>query len=81
MARFAIERVVTVADRGLSLHNPEELQAMRLPNSKPLEFILAVPERRYGTLPIYLIPSISRRLPVAKKRLLVSSSYRGCGWW
>lgn len=44
-----IKRLVIVADRGLlSLDNLEELQAMRLPCGAALEFILAVPARRYG---------------------------------
>ena len=48
MQRFPVQRVIAVADRGLlSLENLEELQAMRLPNGRPLEFILAVPGRRY----------------------------------
>jgi len=48
MTRFPVQRVIAVADRGLlSLDNLEELRAMRLPNGQPLEFILAVPGRRY----------------------------------
>jgi len=48
MARFPIQRVIAVADRGLlSLGNLEELQAMTTPSGQPLEFILAVPGRRY----------------------------------
>ena len=48
MQRFPVQRVIAVADRGLlSMDNLEELQAMQLPNGRPLEFILAVPGRRY----------------------------------
>jgi transposase len=48
MERFPIQRVIAVADRGLlSLGNLEELQAMNTPGGQPLEFILAVPGRRY----------------------------------
>lgn len=44
-----IRRLVIVADRGLlSLDNLEELRAMRLSSGAALEFILAVPARRYG---------------------------------
>ena len=44
-----IHRLVVVADRGLlSLDNIEELQRIVLPDGQPLEFILAVPGRRYG---------------------------------
>lgn len=46
--RFNVGRVVLVADRGLlSLDNLEALSAVRI-EGRPLEFILAVPGRRYG---------------------------------
>ena len=50
LARYPhIRRLVVVADRGLlSLDNIEELAKLALPGGKPLEFILAVPGRRYG---------------------------------
>ena len=58
LARFShIRRLIVVADRGLlSLDNMEELSKIRLPvgntgapaEGQPLEFILAVPGRRYG---------------------------------
>jgi transposase len=49
LARFAsIRRLVLVADRGLlSLDNLEALQSVRLASGEPLEFVLAVPGRRY----------------------------------
>lgn len=48
LERYPIKRVVVVADRGLlSLDNLETLQKMTVGN-RPLEFILAVPARRYG---------------------------------
>jgi transposase len=57
MKRFGVERVIAVADRGLlSIDNLEALQAMRLPNGKPLEFILAVPGRRYAEFAELLAP-------------------------
>jgi transposase len=57
MARFPVQRVIALADRGLlSLDNLEELQAMRFPNGQPLEFILAVPGRRYGEFAELLEP-------------------------
>lgn len=47
LARFPIRRVIVVADRGLlSLDNLDELQQIRI-GEQPLEFILAVPGRRY----------------------------------
>ena len=50
LERFpAIQRLILVADRGLlSLDNLETLQDIRLSNGQPLEFILAVPGRRYS---------------------------------
>lgn len=44
-----IRRLIVVADRGLlSLDNLEELGKLRLAGDQALEFILAVPGRRYG---------------------------------
>ena len=50
LARFAqIKRLIVVADRGLlSLDNVDELRKVMLPSGQELEFILAVPGRRYG---------------------------------
>ena len=49
VSRFAVKRMIVVADRGLlSQDNLAELQAITLPCGTPLEFILAVPGRRYG---------------------------------
>ncbi len=50
LARYAhIFRLVMVADRGrLFIDNLNELAAITLPNGQCLEFILAVPGRRYG---------------------------------
>ncbi len=50
LARFGhIRRLIVVADRGLlSLDNMDELGKIKLPDGQPLEFILAVPGRRYG---------------------------------
>ena len=44
-----IQRLIVVADPGLlSLDNLEELGKIKLPGQRSLEFILAVPGRRYG---------------------------------
>lgn len=44
-----IKRLIVVADRGLlSLDNIEALGRLKLTGEQPLEFILAVPGRRYG---------------------------------
>ncbi len=50
LARYPhIRRLVIVADRGLlSVDNLAELTRITLPNAQPLEFVLAVPGRRYG---------------------------------
>ena len=51
LERFPIQRVVLVADRGLlSLDNIDELTALADQDERKLEFILAVPARRYGEL-------------------------------
>jgi len=51
LQRFPIQRVILVADRGLlSLENIGELTALAERGSRRLEFILAVPARRYAEL-------------------------------
>jgi hypothetical protein len=58
LARYPhIRRLVVVADRGLlSLDNIEELAKLALPGGQPLEFILAVPGRRYNDFTEILEP-------------------------
>lgn len=49
LARYPIKRVVLVADRGLlSLDNLAEIEALSTADGQPLDYILAVPGRRYG---------------------------------
>ena len=49
LARYPIKRVVLVADRGLlSLDNLAAIEALRTSGGDPVEYILAVPGRRYG---------------------------------
>ena len=51
LERFPIQRVILVADRGLlSLDNIDELTALAERGDRQLEFILAVPARRYAEL-------------------------------
>jgi hypothetical protein len=51
LQRFPIERVILVADRGLlSLDNIGALTELAKEGGRTLEFILAVPARRYGEL-------------------------------
>jgi transposase len=52
LSQYAIRRIVLVADRGLlSLDNVAELEALALPEGRSLDYILAVPARRYAELP------------------------------
>jgi transposase len=51
LQRFPVERVILVADRGLlSLDNISELTELAEVKERKLQFILAVPARRYGEL-------------------------------
>lgn len=51
MKRFPVQRVILVADRGLlSLENIDELTTLADQDGRTLEFILAVPARRYADL-------------------------------
>ena len=51
LQRFPIERVILVADRGLlSLDNIDALTSLAKEGGRTLEFILAVPARRYNDL-------------------------------
>ena len=51
LQRFPIQRVILVADRGLlSLDNIDELTCLAEKGDRRLEFILAVPARRYAEL-------------------------------
>jgi hypothetical protein len=51
LQRFPVQRVILVADRGLlSLDNIGALTALAYQGGRTLEFILAVPARRYGEL-------------------------------
>lgn len=51
LKRFAVERVIVVADRGLlSLDNVAQLSQIASETGRKLQFILAVPARRYHEL-------------------------------
>ena len=51
LERFPVERVIVVADRGLlSLDNVAELGELATTTQRKLQFILAVPARRYAEL-------------------------------
>lgn len=69
--RFPIKRVIAVADRGLlSTDNLAELQAITLPGGGQLEFILAVPGRRYGEFADLLAPFHATQCAKATQEVL-----------
>ena len=71
VARFPIKRVIAVADRGLlSTDNLANLQEIVLPSGNKLEFILAVPGRRYGDFVELLEPFHSEQCVPAKEEVL-----------
>lgn len=57
--RYQLKRVVVVADRGLlSLDNLEAIEALTSADGQPLQYILAVPGRRYGAFADLLSPAV-----------------------
>lgn len=69
--RFPIKRIIAVADRGLlSTDNLADMQAITLPGGGTLEFILAVPGRRYGDFVDLLAPFHSAQCAKAKQEVL-----------
>lgn len=74
--RFPVKRIIVVADRGLlSVDNLAELEAMTLPNGEPVEFILAVPGRRYRDFETLLKPLHDNLFHDAKKEEIAESSW------
>lgn len=77
--RFPIRRVIVVADRGLlSLDNLEELKGITLADGVPLEFILAVPGRRYGDFTETLGTFHSSSCANADKEVVGETTWNGC---
>ena len=78
LERFpSIGRVVLVADRGLlSLDNLEALSEIRLESGKPLEFVLAVPGRRYSEF-ADLLRDFQRRCEAAEREIVDELPWRG----
>ena len=69
--QFPIKRIIAVADRGfLSTDNLADLQAIALPGGGALEFILAVPGRRYGDFVELLEPFHSAQCLNAQAEVL-----------
>jgi transposase len=71
VARFPIKRIIAVADRGLlSTENLTDLQEIVVPGGNKLEFILAVPGRRYGDFVELLAPFHTEQCLPAKEEIL-----------
>lgn len=76
--RFPVKRIIVVADRGLlSIDNIEQLQTISLPGGAPLEFILAVPGRRYTDFVELLEPIHSEQFAKAEKEVLGEVKWTG----
>lgn len=72
-----IRRLVVVADRGLlSLNNIEALSKLRLSAQQPLEFILAVPGRRYGDF-LELLEPINERAQASQDETIEEVQWQG----
>ncbi len=78
LERFpSIRRVVLVADRGLlSLDNLDALSAIRLDSAEPLEFVLAVPGRRYREFVEILRPFHAQHCVEATAEVVGELSWR-----
>ena len=78
MAKFPIRRVIAIADRGLmSSDNLEQLQAIKTPSGEPLEYILAVPGRRYGEFAKLLAPLQKKHFAKADEECIAETSWNG----
>jgi transposase len=72
-----IRRLVVVADRGLlSLDNIEALTKLHVAGDRPLEFILAVPGRRYGEF-VDLLAPMSARIVQASEEVVEEAQWQG----
>lgn len=78
LARYPIRRVVLVADRGLlSLDNLAEIRALKVSEDQPLEFILAVPARRYGDFDEILAGFHQQRCQQAEEEVIGEQQWQG----
>jgi transposase len=77
LTRFAhIKRLIVVADRGLlSLDNMDELGKVKLPSGQALEFILAVPGRRYGEF-VQTLQDFQRKVADAKEEVIDETTWK-----
>ncbi|TDM05646.1 MAG: IS1634 family transposase [Ideonella sp. MAG2] len=72
-----IRRLVVVADRGLlSLDNMEALSKLRVAGDRPLEFILAVPGRRYGEF-VDLLAPMAEQMTKADDEVVQELAWQG----
>jgi len=72
-----IRRLVVVADRGLlSLDNIEALSKLHVAGDRPLEFILAVPGRRYGEF-VELLEPMRDRATQASEEIIEEAGWQG----
>lgn len=78
LSRFGhIKRLIVVADRGLlSLDNIDELGKIKLPSGQALEFILAVPGRRYGEF-VEILQAFQARAAAAEQEIVEETSWHG----
>jgi transposase len=78
LARFPhIRRLVVVADRGLlSLDNIEALTALKVADDRPLEFILAVPGRRYAEF-VELLQPMAAQAAQARDEIVTEAHWQG----
>lgn len=77
LERFpSVQRLVLVADRGLlSLDNLDALKAVRLTSGKPLEFIVAVPGRRYNEFIDLLAPFQEQQCVTATQEVISEQAW------
>jgi transposase len=74
--QFPVKRVIAVADRGLlSTDNLADLQTITLPSGGVLEFILAVPGRRYADFVELLEPLHAQLCVTAKEEVLGETAW------
>lgn len=74
--QFPVKRVIAVADRGLlSTDNLADLQTITLPGGGVLEFILAVPGRRYGDFVELLEPIHAQQCAKAEREVLGETAW------
>jgi transposase len=72
-----ISRLIVVADRGLlSVDNIEELSQLKAGSGKPLEFILAVPGRRYGEF-VELLQPMQATMQAATSEVIGEARWQG----